>query len=311
MFNFNHMFHQNVATLLTLPKPERARLPNGDIEYIVHGEGKPILILHGGVGGYDQSLILFRNLIPHGYKLICPSRPGYLGTPLASGKSIDAQVELINQLLEHLQIDEITIIAMSAGGLILYPFTIKYPKKVKSIIAISAISQKYMLPEQVSRWAQSFFMSDVGLWLTKESFQMFPEMTIKKFLDSGSAIQPEQMTKRVNEILASPTEMALMSEIIALMADYSVREAGTTNDILNGENLDKFELNKISCPSLIIHGTHDNEVRFYNGVYAHEDTNSTIKERIWIDYGTHFSFFFATQNDNAQVKFMDFIEKHN
>jgi pimeloyl-ACP methyl ester carboxylesterase len=310
MFNFNHILHNNVATILSLPQPKKASLKNGDIEYVIHGEGKPILILHGGVGGYDQSLILFRNLIPQGFKLICPSRPGFLGTPLSSGKSINEQVELINQLLEYLKIDEVSIISMSAGGLIMYPFAIKYAKKVKSIVGISAISSKYMLPEQVSRWAQSFFMTDVGLWLTKESFLMFPEMTIKKFLDSGSAIRPEQMNKRVQEIISSPLEMMLVNEIITLMTDYAIREAGTTNDILNGENLDKFDLAKINCPSLIIHGTHDNEVRFYNGVYAYEDISSKIKERNWIDYGTHFSFFFASQSGNAQEQFINFINKH-
>ncbi len=311
MFNFNHIFHQNITSALGLPAAQKVQLTNGEMEYAIYGQGKPLLIIHGGVGGYDQSLVLFRNIIPQGYQLICPSRPGYLGTPLSSGKSIDEQVDLIHQLLEYLNITEVTIIAVSAGGLIAYPFAIKYANNVKSLITVSAISSKYMLPEQVSRWAQSFFMSDVGLWLTKESFLMFPEMTIKKFLDSGCAIKPEQMNERVKEIIKTPTEMALMNEIISLMTDYHSREAGTTNDILNGENLIKFDLNKITCPSLIIHGTHDNEVRFYNGVYAYEEISSLAKQRIWIDYGTHFSFFFASQNNKAQDNFIAFIDKYS
>lgn len=311
MFGFSSFFQQTVASNLGLPPAKYLQLVNGKLEYVTYGQGKPVLIIHGGVGGFDQSLVLFRNLIPSGYQLICPSRPGYLGTELSVGKSIDEQVELMNQLIELLNLTEVTIVAVSAGGLIAYPFAIKYPHKIKALITISAISSRYLLPKQISRWAQSFFMSDAGLWLTKESFAIFPEMTIKKFLDSGCAIKAERMDDLVKNMMQSPREMALMNEIMSLMIDYHAREAGTTNDISNGENLVKFDLSKINCPSLIVHGTHDNEVRFYNGVYAYEEISAKNKERIWIDYGTHFSFFFPSQNDKAQDKFMAFLDKYS
>ncbi|MGM9455060.1 alpha/beta fold hydrolase [Legionella bozemanae] len=47
------------------------------MEYITYGAGKPVLIIHGGGGGYDQALLLFRRYMPEGFQIICPSRPGY------------------------------------------------------------------------------------------------------------------------------------------------------------------------------------------------------------------------------------------
>jgi hypothetical protein len=37
---------------------------------------------------------------------------------------------------------------------------------------------------------------------------------------------------------------------------------------------------------------------------------SKEKEHFWIEYGTHFGFFFAPQASEAQQKFREFIIKH-
>ena len=54
----------------------------GRIEYWLGGQGPVLVALHGAPGGYDQTLAMYGNLLHTGCRLICPSRPGYLGTPL-------------------------------------------------------------------------------------------------------------------------------------------------------------------------------------------------------------------------------------
>ena len=71
-----------------IPKSSIIDTKYGPVEYVVVGEGKPILAIHGGGGGYDQGVVLYSLFADAGYSIICPSRPGYLRTPLSSGKEI-------------------------------------------------------------------------------------------------------------------------------------------------------------------------------------------------------------------------------
>lgn len=310
MLNMSSWIRQQVALPLDLPSPQTVELSSGVLEYVTYGEGKPLLIIHGGVGGYDQSLVLFRNCIPDGYQLICPSRPGYLGTSLSTGASIEEQADLLAEFLDTLNIPNATLIAMSAGGMIMYSFALRHPEKTKAIIAISAISGQYLLPEQAGKWAHSLFMTDVGLWMTKESLIYFPEMTIKKFINASGAINSDLLDRKVTEIMNSQQEMTIIAQIMYLMADYHTRETGTLNDLANGGKLQWFPFDKISAPALIIHGTHDNEVRFHHGVFAYEGLGSQRKQKVWIEYGAHFGFFFASQSFDAQNQFKQFLENY-
>src|SRR5689334_698573 len=53
----------------------------GPIEAAIHGDGEPVLVIHGISGGFDQGLGIAESSLRDGYKVIAPSRFGYLGTP--------------------------------------------------------------------------------------------------------------------------------------------------------------------------------------------------------------------------------------
>lgn len=71
MFDTSNYLRQIFNSPLAIPTSQIAKLPMGEMEYICVGSGKPILILHGGVGGSDQAYLMFRKMIPDGYQLIC------------------------------------------------------------------------------------------------------------------------------------------------------------------------------------------------------------------------------------------------
>ena len=61
----------------------------GDIEYAVEGQGVPHLWIHGSPGGYENGLA-GRRAYPDAYPnvmTITASRPGFLRTPLSSGRA--------------------------------------------------------------------------------------------------------------------------------------------------------------------------------------------------------------------------------
>jgi len=58
-----------------------ANTNQGAVEYAVLGEGPPVLVMHGGLGGYDQALAIGGSLTE--FHVVAPSRPGYLRTDLS------------------------------------------------------------------------------------------------------------------------------------------------------------------------------------------------------------------------------------
>ncbi len=61
-----------------------AETPRGPVEYARTGEGPVLVVLHGGMGGWDQGMFLAED-IDEGFTVIAPSRGGYLRTPLSTG----------------------------------------------------------------------------------------------------------------------------------------------------------------------------------------------------------------------------------
>ena len=78
---------------------------HGPMEYAIAGSGPNLLILHGTGGGFDQGLEMGAPLIEAGYRLIAPSRFGYLRTAIPETASPQAEADACAELLDHLGIE--------------------------------------------------------------------------------------------------------------------------------------------------------------------------------------------------------------
>ena len=74
----------------------------GKIEYADVGDGMPLLSIHGAGGGYDQGLLIAEALFGDGFRVIAPSRFGYLRTPVPRDASPAAQADADAALLDVL-----------------------------------------------------------------------------------------------------------------------------------------------------------------------------------------------------------------
>src|SRR5215203_529242 len=83
---------------------------------LTEGEGAVVLTSHGGIGGVDQARIMLGWLDPACYRLLSVSRPGYLNTPLASGRRIEEQADLFAAVLDALGVEKAAVVTLSAGG---------------------------------------------------------------------------------------------------------------------------------------------------------------------------------------------------
>src|ERR1700688_3988076 len=97
------------------------RLPyggSGEVDLVVEerGEGKPFLLLHGGAG--PASMGRFAGMLAerHQVRVIIPTHPGFARTKRPDElKSIKGLAQVYSALLDHLGVDDVTVIGNSVG----------------------------------------------------------------------------------------------------------------------------------------------------------------------------------------------------
>ena len=125
--------------------------------------------------------------------------------------------------------------------------------------------------------------------MTKESMIYFPEMVIKNLIKFDGYIDRAIIDNKINEIVNCREYLELITELMYCIADYKPREIGTMNDMAIGARTSWYDFASIKAPALIIHGTHDAEVKFYHGVFAYEQLASTEKSAFGLSTA-HFGF---------------------
>src|SRR3989338_38204 len=88
----------------------------GPVEYAEVGSGPVVLISHGAPGGYDEGVALARLAQAPQYQFIGVSRPGYLRTPLETGRTYEEQADAFAALLDALGIEQAAVLGVSSGG---------------------------------------------------------------------------------------------------------------------------------------------------------------------------------------------------
>jgi pimeloyl-ACP methyl ester carboxylesterase len=111
--------------------------PFGRVEYAQAGTGPPVLVVHGVFGGFDFGVGVGRVNVPPGYRIISPSRFGFMGAPLPADPSPTAQADAFAALLDHLEIAELPVIAFSAGSSSAVQLALRHPQRVSRLVLIS------------------------------------------------------------------------------------------------------------------------------------------------------------------------------
>jgi 2-hydroxy-6-oxonona-2,4-dienedioate hydrolase len=107
------------------------------IEYAESGTGLPLLSIHGAGGGFDQGLANAAEFVDEGFRIIAPSRFGYLRTPVPGDASPAAQADAHAALLSDLNISRAIVVGVSAGARSAIEFALRHPDKVTALVLIS------------------------------------------------------------------------------------------------------------------------------------------------------------------------------
>lgn len=99
---------------------------NSMISYIDHGEGKPIILLHGfcGSSAYWAEVL---PVLAENYRVIAPDLPGHGDSKTTlENYSIADIADILKEFLDKLNIDQVAMFGHSLGGYITLAFAEKY-----------------------------------------------------------------------------------------------------------------------------------------------------------------------------------------
>jgi pimeloyl-ACP methyl ester carboxylesterase len=248
------------------------RTAKGDIEYSVSGTDGPYLVgIHGGPGGYDQIHALYPDMYNKGFRILAWSRPGYLRTPLTVGETFFQQADVLAILMDELEIESAAVLAFSAGGPVALEFALLHPDRIWALILESAVSRRYAInPHNVEEqlmFSRLMFNNPV-IWITNLLAKHKSSYLFKSLIETESSLNHKEVEALVSNIMDNPKKVGILIGLVNSMSPASQRKAGLDNDMKQLEHPVDLPLNRITTPTLIIHGTHDFDVSFYHAWYA-------------------------------------------
>jgi pimeloyl-ACP methyl ester carboxylesterase len=258
-----------------------------NMEYSITGKGEPILILHGGHSNcYEE--FGFEELEKAGFSLITPSRPGYGTTSPEWGRSLETASRAYEALLNHLGIEKIAIIAISAGGPSGIHFAATYPERVKSLILQSAVTKEWLTPKD-KEYKAAYIMfrprTEKYVWkMIGFMSNLFPKFIFKQMLSSFSHLKGNEIWSHIDK-----------SDIESFkkMNNRQRSGSGFLMDIKQTNEIKKEHLEAIRCPVLILHSKNDSAVSVEHANHAAKHISQAKLELldswghlIWIGKGS-------------------------
>jgi pimeloyl-ACP methyl ester carboxylesterase len=277
------------------PSPHLLQTRLGPIELIDSGDGLPIVALHGGMGGYDQSLLLAQSAITQpGARVIAVSRPGYLGTSLGEQRTPEQQADLLAAMLDALGLEEAALIAVSAGGPCALHFALRHPRRCRALVLVSCCSGHLATPPEVARRLP--VMKLLARLPLLPTLMRWKAVRDPDGAAARSILDPKLRASTLADPDAGPLLRALLLSTFDRLAE---RLPGTLNDTAQFAALADFSLTEVTAPVLVIYGNADRVVPF-----AHAERlarEAPHAELFAVEGGDHVSLFTHLKAIRARV----------
>jgi len=216
----------------------------GPIEFAAMGSGPAVLLVHGAGGGFDQTLGLVEDLSRAGFRAIAMSRFGYLRTPLPADASPAAQADAHACLLEALGVERAAIVGVSAGAPSTMQFALRHPGRTDAMVLLVPLAYApraapaarspaaLLMIEQATK-------SDLLYWAASRAAPSFILRTIL-------GTPPEVLAA------ASAQERLRVRELMLHILPLSKRQPGLLNEAVIAASLPRYDLERISAPTLVV-----------------------------------------------------------
>ncbi len=288
----------------------------GPVEYARMGAGPMLLLSHGGLMGYDNIYFLAA-IAQSGFSVLCPSRPGFLRTPLLPGTndSFELAADMMSGLLDALGVtNRVFICGTSAGGPTALQFALRHPDRTAGLVMMDAVS----LPYVADLAATNNFVipllvpdsdQDPKSWKLNLGTERYPEETMfqwfKLVVQSNDAYRRELACR----LAADPASVARLLQFTRGVTPISRRYAGTINDVGIMAYLPDYPLENITNPVLVTHSYYDGDVPFANATNVYGRVSGPKTNFFF--YGGGHLYFLGPDWAEIQQRLLDFLNAHN
>lgn len=203
------------------------------IRYLHAGAGWPVVLLHA----FPLSAEMWRpqlDHVPDGCQFISPDLGGFGGSSPLPASTMDAFVDDVVALLDHLEIDRATIGGVSMGGYIAFALFRKVPERVTALVLANTRPQADTPEGREGRLKMRQLVAQSGVSAVAD--QMLP-----KLLGETSRRERPDLTARVRALIEANTADGVRAAIDAMMT------RADSTDLLQ----------RIGRPTLIIAGAED------------------------------------------------------
>ena len=270
----------------------------GMVEYVDHGDGPPVLFVHGSPGGCDQGAVMTEFLVARGFRSISISRPGYLRTPLSDRVAEpDQQADLEIALMDELGIGTFAVMCWSGGGPSSYRLAAKHSDRVSALVTLAGLSMRYEFANGINSIEYSLLTGAVGNWVLKEMVKHAPKSVVGMVASEEGYLTKEQAHALTEHIWNDETKRDFVMKVSATI---SGRHDGLKNDQKQFPEISNLGLSGISTPTLLVHGTADSDV--------HPDQSENAvqllpnAEILRVENGTHLCVWTDPTSDDIQAR---------
>ena len=152
-----------------------------NLYYEIHGAGRPLILLHGGLGSGEMFGPVLPQLAEH-HQVIAVDLQGH-GRTADINRPIDLRLmaDDIAALIDHLGLDTPDVVGYSLGGGVALQTAVKYPDKVRRLVVVSANIRRDAIPaEMLAQQGQvsgaaAEFMKDTPMYQLYQRVAPHPE----------------------------------------------------------------------------------------------------------------------------------------
>lgn len=213
--------------------------------------GSPVVLLHGG--GVDSARLSWGQTIDplaEGHRVFAPDLPGYGQSDKPDVLySLDYYAQWLAELLDNLQLEQVSLVGLSLGGGIALNFTLQHPQRVSRLVLVSPYGIMPRLAWQ--RLSYLYVHSPINewsLWTLRQSRQM-----VRWTLLAGLISSPERLSDELVEAVYQAAREPDAGKAFASFQRHEVGWNGLRTDFTN-------RLSEITIPTLFIQGEKDTAV---------------------------------------------------
>ena len=272
-----------------------ARTKQGLIEYRSVGQGPAVLVLNGGHTHCHSPLgheTFFRE---QGYQLIVPSRPGYGRTPSSTGKTAEAFADALVSLLDLLQLDQVIVVGISAGGPTALQLAGRHPQRVSKVMLQNAATDGRYASGMI-RFLTYLFFNPVLEGMVWAAFRRLgrvaPQAALKSLMWGLTCLPIDQVLSAM-----SPDQQ----QAVLAFVQASRSGSGFLHDIHHHCG----DLGRVKAPVLVITSKYDGLVDSSQATYVQEHIPQA---QLFVSEAESHLMWFSSHNHEILAKMRAFLQ---